>query len=399
MKKAILLLAVLAISACSSVKKTQVALNSGNYDGAITIALDKLRDNKTRRGNQPYVIMLEQAFAKATDRDLKQIKYLRAGANPADLEEIYETYNRLTNRQDRIRPLLPLYVQEEERKASFKFRDYTDPLVSTRNELTNYLYDNATALMQQGQSKFDFRKAYDQLSYLANINPGYRDTEALMQQAHQMGVDFVRVIMQNESDKVIPARLEEELLNFNTYGLNDLWTIYHSQPLEDINYDYEMALAIRNIDFTPDQISEKVVIREKKVKDGYEYVLDQNGNVKKDSLGNDIKVDKFITVKTRFQRFTQFKAVNVGGEVAFKDLHSQQVINSYPLASEFVFRHFYAQHDGDRRALEATDLELLQAKIVPFPSNEEMVYNAGEDIKNRLKNIVKGQQFNATSSQ
>ena len=48
MKKALLLVLVIVTASCSSVKKTQVALNSGNYDGAITIALVKLRDNKTK---------------------------------------------------------------------------------------------------------------------------------------------------------------------------------------------------------------------------------------------------------------------------------------------------------------------------------------------------------------
>lgn len=397
MKKALLLLFVLLLTACSSVKKTQVALNSGNYDGAIAIALDKLRDNKTRKANQPYVLMLEQAFAKAADRDLQQIKFLKAGKNPAQLEEIFETYNKLITRQDKIRPLLPLYLNEENRKARFELRDYTTALINTREELSEYLYANAFDLLRNGQEKLEYRQAYDDLSYLSNINPGYRDVNLLLKEAHDKGVDYVRVIMNNHSDKVIPAQLENDLLNFNTYGLNDLWTVYHSEPLEDFNYDYEMELAIRQIDFTPEQVSEKIVIKEKQIKDGYKYILDDNGNVKKDSLGNDIKVDNFITVKTRFQRYTQFKAVNVTGQVAFKDLETAQVINSYPIASEFVFQHYYANHDGDRRALEESELALLQAKLVPFPTNEEMVYNAGEDIKNRVKNIIQGQQFNSVN--
>lgn len=398
MKKALLLLLVILVAGCSSVKKTQVALNSGNYDAAIGIAIDKLRENKTRKSNQPYIVMLEQAFAKATDRDLQRIKFLKAGGNPADLEEVFETYNKINNRQDLIRPLLPLELRDEGRAASFTFKNYTNALLDTRDELAGYLYNNALGLLNQGSNKRDFRQAYDDLSYLSNIFPGYKDTDLLMDEAHNKGVDYVRVSMTNESDKVIPVRLEEDLLNFNTYGLNDLWTIYHTEPLEEINYDYEMQLAIKGIDFTPDQVSEKIVVKEKQVEDGFEYVLDQNGNVKKDSLGNDIKVKKFITVRSKFQRYTQFKAVNVVGEVAFKDLYNKQVINSYPLASEFVFRHFYAQHDGDKRALEIADLELLQAKLVPFPSNEEMVYNAGEDIKNRLKGILKQQQFSATTN-
>ncbi|MBL7473606.1 hypothetical protein [Robertkochia sediminum] len=397
MKRAILLLALVLTASCSSVKKTQVALNSGNYESAINIAIDKLRDNKTKRSNQPYIVMLEQAFAKAADRDLQRIKFLRAGSNRAQLEEIYETYRNLMKRQENIRPLLPLYLEEESRRANFAFKDYTNVVIKTRNELSQFLYDNAKALLYEGADKFAFRKAYDDLDYLNKINPGYKDTDVLMREAHDRGVDYVRVVMNNQSDKVIPERLEKDLLNFNTYGLNDLWTVYHNEPMEDFRYDYEMELSLQQINYTPEQISEKIIIREKKVQDGFKYVLDANGNVKKDSLGNDIKEKKFVTVTSKFQRYTQFKAVNVVGQVAFKDLASTQVMNTYPVVSEFVFRHLYAQHDGDRRALETADLELLQAKLVPFPTNEEMIFSAGEDIKNRVKNIVQQQKLNRVS--
>ena len=36
----------------------------------------------------------------------------------------------------------------------------------------------------------------------------------------------------------------------------------------------------------------------------------------------------------------------------------------------------------------------LNAREVPFPSNEQMVYDAGEDLKERLKSIVSQYQFN-----
>ena len=53
-----------------------------------------------------------------------------------------------------------------------------------------------------------------------------------------------------------------------------------------------MNLDFRTIDISPEQINEKQIIREKVIKDGFDYVLDKRGNVAKDSLGNDIKVDK-----------------------------------------------------------------------------------------------------------
>ncbi|MEM9687552.1 MAG: hypothetical protein AAF934_11625, partial [Bacteroidota bacterium] len=72
MKKNILLLVLSGtVIACSSVKKTQKALNTGNYDNAIATAIDNLRSNKTKKSKQPYVLMLEEAFAKAVDKDIQ----------------------------------------------------------------------------------------------------------------------------------------------------------------------------------------------------------------------------------------------------------------------------------------------------------------------------------------
>jgi hypothetical protein len=105
-------------------------------------------------------------------------------------------------------------------------------------------------------------------------------------------------------------------------------------------------------------------------------------------------VDKFKTVRCDFYQFTQFKSAQVVGVVNFTDLRKQQQINQYPLASEFVFEHIYANYNGDKRALDNDLLPFLQAARVPFPTNEQMVYDAGEDLKNNLKSILTRQRFN-----
>ena len=56
-KQLLFILSFLIFTSCSSVKNTQEAINNGNYDGAINIALENLKKNKTKKGNQPYVIV------------------------------------------------------------------------------------------------------------------------------------------------------------------------------------------------------------------------------------------------------------------------------------------------------------------------------------------------------
>lgn len=395
MKKALLLCTVLVFFiSCGGVKKTQEALNTGNYVAAMNKALKNLADNKTRKNNQPYILLLEEAFAKHTERELQQIGFLEKDENPAHYEAIYRGYVQLRNIQERIKPLLPLRVYEENRDAQFSFNNYEDDVLDAKDQLSEYLYDNASDLVKNASSKQDYRQAYADFGYLNEINPGFEDTKQRMEEAYAKGLDYVKVKMINDTEQIVPSRLEEELLNFNAFDLNDLWTEYHTTPLNNVNYDYEMQVAFRDILISPEQVNEKQIIKEKQIKDGYRYAVDADGNVVKDSLGNKIKIDKFKTVRCDFYQFTQFKSAQVVGNVSFTDLRNKQQLNSYPLASEFVFEHIYANYDGDKRALDNNLVALLKLGAVPFPTNEQMVYDAGEDLKNRLKGIITRHKFN-----
>ena len=75
MKKITLLFLSLIIVSCG-VKQTQSMLSNGDYDGAIINAIDALRTNKNAKGKQDYVYLLEEAFAKAKQRDLETLNLL-----------------------------------------------------------------------------------------------------------------------------------------------------------------------------------------------------------------------------------------------------------------------------------------------------------------------------------
>ena len=395
MKKAVLIsMALSLLIACGGVKKTQEAVNTGNYSHAIYSAINNLADNKTKKNHQPFILILEEAFRKNTERELQQIAFLAKDGNPANYEAIYKGYNSLKEIQERIRPLLPLHFAEENRQAEFSFNNYDDEILQSKDALSDYLYDNASQLLGNAINKQDYRKAYDDFAYLENINPGYSDTRQKMEEAYQRGLDYVKVQLVNETQQIVPDRLEAELLNFNTYGLDDFWTQYHANPLKDIRYDYEMLVAFKDIRISPEQVQEKQFVREKQIKDGYTYLEDANGNLVKDSLGNEIKVDRLKTVQCSFYQFTQHKAAQVTGQVSYVDLKNRQTLNSYPLSSEFVFLHSYANYNGDKRALDNDLIAMLNLAAVPFPTNEQMVYDAGEDLKLRLKDIVVRHKFN-----
>lgn len=393
MKKQLLIISsFFLLISCSSVKKTQQAISNGNYDTAIDIAIENLKKNKTKKGNQPYVLMLQEAFNKARLRDLDRINFLKKDNNPQNIEAIYSLYNDLKNRQEILKPLLPLPILDQNKNANFQLTNYDDEIIANKNQLSDYLYAKAEKLFI-ADNKFDYRTAYDDLEYLDKVNPNFKDVRNLMNIAHQRGVDFIIVSMKNESDKVIPKRLEEDLLNFDTYGLDDLWTIYHGAKNPNIKYDFGLELNLRNIQVSPEQVREKELVKEKQVVDGFKYLLDDKGNQVLDKDGNKIKVDKLVNVRCEIYQFTQFKSSKVTGQVKFIDLNSKQTIQTYPIASEFAFQHIYANYRGDKRALESSFLDLIALRVVPFPTNEQMIYDSGQDLKLRLKSIITGNKF------
>ena len=392
MKKITSLFPLLLFVYSCGVKQTQSMLSDGDYDGAIHRAAEALRTNKTSKGKQDYIYLMEEAFAKAKERDLRTVEMLAKDANPANLEKVYNTYLQLNARQEKIRPLLPLRLIKEGRNAIFPFENYSDQIVNSKNALSKYLYDNSKLLLKTND-KMSYRRAYDDFAYLESINPGYKDVKQLMDEAQFKGTDFVNVYTKNETNMVIPARLQSDLLDFSTFGLNDKWTVYHSNKQKGINYDYGMIVNFRQINISPEQMKEKEFIKEKQIKDGTKTLLDANGNVVKDSLGNPIKVDNFKTIKANIYEFRQFKACQVTAKVDYIDFRTNQLIDTFPLTSEFNFEYIYANYTGDKRACDDSYLPYFDRRAVPFPSNEQMVYDTGEDLKAKLKAIITRNKF------
>jgi len=385
------LLFVFLIFSCG-VKSTQSMISGGDYDGAIHKSIESLRSNKDSKGKQDYVYLLEEAFAKAKDRDLRDVEMLVKEGNPANFERVYNTYLNLNDRQEKIRPLLPLRLLKQGRNATFTFDNYTDRIIESKTALSKYLYDNANTLLKSS-NKEDSRKAYDDLVYLDKINPGYRNVRKLIEDAQFKGTDFVNVYAKNQTNLVIPKRLQDDLLDFSTYGLNDKWTVYHNVKQKSVTYDYELVVNFREIIISPEQIKEKEFIKEKQIKDGVKTLLDSRGNAVKDSLGKPVKVDNFKTLRIDIFEYKQFKSCRVVAKIDYLNSKNNQLIQSFPITSDFVFESLYATYKGDKNACEESYLPNFNKRAVPFPNNEQMIYDTGEDLKMKLKNIIVQNRF------
>lgn len=394
MKKTIIyLLLIFLVASCSSIKETETALNQGNYDQAINIAVKELIEGKTAKRNQEYIPLLEQAFKKAVSQDKVLLQRWELDNNPAVLESIYESYVDMDKRQNKIRPLLPLKLYKSDKEVGFDFENYNSRIIDSRNNLSDYLLNNSKTALSVANT-IEARGVYNDLIYLDQINPNFKDTRDLIKQALEKGTYYILVDLKNQSQTVLPQLLEEELLNFSTYGINDQWNQYHNNEVESLDYDYSIDIIIDRILMSPEQVSQKELVKEKLVQDGFIYEYDSNGNVKKDSLGNDIKRDKFVTIQANVIQNTQFKESNVNAIVQLNDKRTSQTVDRFPVSSSFVFKYVYGSVYGDRRALDANYLETLNPRSVNFPTDEQMIYDTGEDLKYKIKQILNNLNYN-----
>ena len=386
------LIAFLGVS-CNSVKRTQKLVSGGNYDQAISLAIKKLKKDKDSKEYDPHIVILEEAYAKAKEENLRRINLLKKDKSTKSAKEIYYTYLDLEARQNLIRPLLPLYSLSMGRNANFVFSDYSTDLSIAKDGYVKSLYQEADLYFKRN-TKADYRSAYNVLCELEEIQLNYKDVNILKNEAHFKGTDFVLVTLNNQTNQFIPFRLERELLDFNTYNLDDFWTEYHTKSEKNINYGIGIDLNFQTIQISPERISEKQYTRTEKIKDGFDYKKDRRGNIVRDSLGNPIKIDRYKDVSAIVTTTVQEKEVFVGGSVIYKDLGRNRQINSFPLSTEFIFQNAFANYRGDDRALTIDDKNMLNNRFVPFPNNEQMVFDAGTDIKERFKEILSQNRIN-----
>lgn len=378
--------AAFLITSCSSVKRSESNLSKGNYEAAIRLSIKKIKKGRNAKANREHILILEEAFAKAKERDESNVTSLKQANNPENTEAIYDLYVRLENRQAQIRPLLPL------KGASFNLEDYTSEIEQAKQAFSEYLFAKGDQFLKKG-GILNARRSHSYFTRLKQINRGWQSIDSLLEEAHYLGTDFVHVVIENRTEQVIPKRLETAILDFDTYKLDDFWTEYHGQRQSDVDYTFGIVLEIRQILVSPDRLYEKEFVREKRVQDGWEYVLDANGNVAKDSLGNDIKVDVYKDLKATVIVSHQDKSVQVAGNIIYRNLKETRNMKVYPIKSEFLFKHRFAEFNGDEEALLKDDKQLIRRGYVDFPTNEQMIFDTSTDLKNRFARILRRQKF------
>ena len=369
---------LMASISCTSIEKL---VDTGQYDKAIYFSTNKLSGAKVKKVE--YVRGLETAFKKATDKDMAYIEKLKNEGNPESWETILSVYATISNRQESIRPLLPL-TDENGKKANFLFVNTNDLEKEAKEQTINFLYSSAKDFLQEARSTKDripARKAYDALLRLKNYSARFMDVPQLEREARELGTTKILVNVQNYSQAVFPAGLEDEILRLGFRDLDREWQKFDAYPERNREYDLGITLILSNVQVSPGSVSEKSFSEKKEIPDGFQYLLDEKGNVRKDTAGNDIKLPKNKVIEAQILEVFQSKSAGLSGRLEVIDLHTKGVRESRDINAVAIFENRAASFKGDERALTEDTKKRLGNRPAVFPTDAILLLEAARKLR------------------
>ena len=379
MRFIVLALSIFLITGCNTSKKF---FKRGQYDIAIKRAVKKLH---RKPDSKKDIVVLEKAYVIANQRDLDRIKYLKTEAKPETWPEIFERYSRLKKRQNLVRSVLPIELPD--RTVDFEYVDYDLQIVEAKERAAAFHYDHAINLLENND-KSSAREAYYHLQSVKEYFNDYKNTDELSGQAREKGMSRAVITVTDDTRFQLTDDFLLKLMPLNVSEFCREWIEYYRAGTENVTFDYKINIILENIDVSPEKELEQEIRESRKVDDGFEYVLDENGNVMKDSLGNDIKVPVTKIIHCTLVKSTRQKAVHLEGRMEYIDLFTNSVLKTVPVAADKYFEHVSAIAAGEIEALSPENRELVGVKPLPFPSDSDMIYQAGDIIRTIVEEVL-----------
>ncbi len=124
----IMLLTLTLVLGCASSEKL---LQRGQYEKAINKSIKKLKKNP---GNSDELYVLTEAYSKANSFDMDRITFLEKEGRSENYLDIFNLYQRLDTRQDKVKTLPSSLMNE------FEIIDYDDKLIASKEQAAEVSY-------------------------------------------------------------------------------------------------------------------------------------------------------------------------------------------------------------------------------------------------------------------
>lgn len=376
---------LLLFSSCKNIEKM---VDKGDYDQAIRLAVDNLEGKKNKKTK--YVKALEKAYRRVNEQDMAKIRSYELSNKDSKYDRIYDTYNKLQARQETIYRLDPL-VSKDGYVAEFKRVDYIGLKAEVADKAAEYHYAEAKRLLDIASisNKYAARDAYNTLGNIERFHNNYKDTDELYLKAYEIGVDHIGVDVHLNDNRLGADMLRDIIYAMDVTNLNTFWNRYHLGSNESIPFDYVASIEVNSIEPGYEREFYNTYQETAKVENGTKAVIDLNGNIVKDTLGNTVLTKKYLRVEAEVTEMRREKSARLRGKTVVYETKTNSLVKTVPIEVTHIFEDYSSIYRGDTRALSNETKRKLKNNCNEFPSDFDMVVAMTSNFSDTAYGILK----------
>ena len=377
------------IGSCTNIKKL---VEQGRYEEALDHAMNKMAGEKNKKTK--YVIALEDAYKRLVDKDLEQIAYLKSQDRPEVYTKVHNLYLGMQDRQNRIKPFLPL-VSEEGYAAHFVMNDYNQELKEASDIAAEHHYNQGKLKLAEAQrtgDRLSARAAFYAFKNVEDFYRTYKDKDSLKAVANDLGITRVLIEAVNESNTSLPNNLQYELLHIQKNSYDSRWVQYYEEQPQGTPIDYKALILLKDIHVSPEQVYVNTHHDQKEVVEGTKTVFetvtetDTSGVVTTKQIST--QVENLIIVHATTTETTLDKNAVVAGQVVLIDMLTGEDFEVEDMNGNYVFHSECVDHSGDDRARCDSAVHGWSTSCDNFPSDEKMLIVSTEAIKDQAHKLI-----------
>lgn len=353
---------------CASGKK---ALKKGDYDKAVTQAINRLRSNSDSKN---ALATLKKGYRYAVEMHLNTIDRAKSSNDPFKWEAVASNYQQINYLAQEImrcpgcRSVVPNPVQ------------YNSQLNEAKKKAADVRYDMGVAALKYKKNREKAIEAHQHFLVVRDYVPRYKDVEEKLQEAIYYAT--LRVVVE-------PIPAPTRMFNLkHEFFVNKINEYLHNQRINDYVRFYTPEEAdAEKLDY----VDHIIRMEFDRFTLGNVYSSKDTRDVSRDSVVIATKNGENIYGTVKAKLTIQQKAITGSGLLDFKVLDNdlKKVITQEKFPSEYTWSIKWASFNGDERALNEEELKMVNTVEASIPNPQWMFEEFTAPIYDQVINKIR----------
>ena len=376
MKSKLYILLIAAISFMAFSCKTASKLyEKGNYSEAVEVAAKKLQKDP----EEPKLLQIIQvSYNYAVNEHESRIRNNSASTNEWKWEWMYNDYLSLQRMYDAIYRVPSVF-------NLVKPVDYSSYLVTYSEKAGDVRYDRGISFMEQ-YDKQSFQQAYSEFQAALHFKPGNRDAILKMKEAYDFAVTNVIILPMQQYGGIVYSsytiggnNLDDQLVRNLQYSSGNEFVKFYSAW--DARSQQIRTDQVVNLNLSPVNIGRYQDY--KTTRRMYKDIVVKETVYKPDSI-----VKEYAKVYADIVTTRRTIASNAVLQIDIRD-HDGRWLWNDNIGANHNWSAEFATYSGDARALNESDMQLINQRAVYGPSENEIMRLLLEQISNDVQYRIK----------